>query len=316
MGRTRPSPEVALIRVVFLGTAASRPTVARSVSAIAVHRLGETFMFDCGEGTQRQMMRYGTGFAVHDIFFTHMHADHILGVPGLLRTMGLQGREEAMNLYVSRGSARIMTDAVHLGVDRIPFPVHIHELEPDQVLERNGYDIVPFRTRHGRHALGYALVEHARLGRFDPERARALGIPEGPLWGRLHRGETVEAEGRRVEPGEVVGEARPGRRVVYTGDTRPIPETVRMAAGADLLIHEATFADEEADRARETDHSTAREAGEVAREAGVRRLVLTHISPRYTLDQSILVREAAAAFERVEIAFDGMDIDVPFPEDD
>ncbi len=298
----------------FLGTAASRPTVARSVSAIAVHRLGEMLLFDCGEGTQRQMMRYGTGFAVHDIFFTHIHADHLLGMPGLLRTMGLQGREEPMRLYAGKGSGRIVEQAVYLGVERVGFPVEIRELEPEEAIERDGYDIVPFPTRHGRGSLGYALVEHERLGRFDPDRARALGVPEGPLWGRLHRGQAVEVDGRAIDPGEVVGPSRPGRRVVYTGDTRPTKTTAKFARGADLLIHEATFAEEEAARARETNHSTAREAGKLAREAAVRRLVLTHISPRYGLDPSVLTREAAAEFAAVEVAYDGLEIGVPFPD--
>ena len=305
-----------MIRVVFLGTAASRPTVGRNVSGVLVHRLGESLLFDCGEGTQRQMMRYGTGFAVHDIFFTHMHADHLLGLPGLLRTMGLQDRQEPMNLYCARGERRIVDEAVHLGVERVSFDVRIHELDPGGAVEREGYDIVPFRTRHGRRSLGYALVEHDRLGRFDPERARELGIPEGPLFGRLHKGETVEVDGRAITPDEVVGPGRPGRRVVYTGDTRPIGATVEHARDADLLIHEATFADEEQDRARETEHSTAREAAEVAREAGAARLVLTHISPRYGTDPFVLEREAREVFPETRVARDGLEIEVPFPDDE
>ena len=303
-----------MIRVVFLGTAASRPTVGRNVSALLVQRLGELMLFDCGEGTQRQMMRYGTGFSVHDIFFTHMHADHLLGLPGLLRTMGLQGREEPMRLYCAKGEAKIVDAAVHLGVERVPFPVTIHELAPGDAVARDGYDIVPFRTRHGRHSLGYALVEHERLGRFDPERARALGVPEGPLFGRLHRGETVEVDGRAVSPDDVVGPPRPGRRVVYTGDTRPTRTTVKHAEGADLLIHESTFAQEEADRARETEHSTAREAARVARDAGVKRLLLTHLSPRYGLDPSVLEREARAVFPTAEVARDGLEVEVPYAD--
>jgi ribonuclease Z len=305
-----------MIRVVFLGTAASRPTVGRNVSSVLVQRLGDLLMFDCGEGTQRQMMRFGTGFAVHDIFFTHMHADHLLGLPGLLRTMGLQGREEPMRLYCARGEGKIVDTAVHLGVERVPFEVAIHELVPGDVVARDGYDVVPFRTRHGRHSLGYALVEHERLGRFDPARARELGVPEGPLFGRLHRGETVEVDGRSISPELVVGLPRPGRRVVYTGDTRPVKATIEHAAGADLLIHEATFAHEDADRARETGHSTAREAARVAREAGVHRLVLTHLSPRYGLEPDILLREARAVFPAIEIARDGLEIEIPYPDAD
>ncbi len=305
-----------MIRVVFLGTAASRPTVARNVSSLLVQRLGELLMFDCGEGTQRQMMRFGTGFAVDDIFFTHLHADHLLGLPGLLRTMGLQGRENAMRLFCATGEARIVDTAVHLGVERVPFPIEIQELSPGDSITRDGYDIVPFRTRHGRHSLGYALVEHPRLGRFDPERARSLGVPEGPLFGRLHRGETVEVDGRRVTPDRVVGEPRPGRRLVYTGDTRPTEATVEHARNADLLIHEATFAEEEADRARETFHSTAREAATVAKNAGARRLVLTHVSSRYGLDPELLQREAQGVFPATQVARDGMEIELPYPDAD
>jgi ribonuclease Z len=305
-----------VIRVVFLGTAASRPTVGRNVSSILVQRLGEHLMFDCGEGTQRQMMRFGTGFAIDDIFFTHMHADHLLGLPGLLRTMGLQGREEPMRLYCARGEARLVGEVVHLGVERVPFEITIRELAPGEAVERDGYDIVPFRTRHGRHSLGYALVEHQRLGRFDPDRARELGVPEGPLFGRLHRGETVELDGRTITPDHVVGPPRPGRRVVYTGDTRPTKSTVEHARDADLLIHEATFADEDADRARETLHSTASEAARVARQAGVRRLVLTHLSPRYGVEPQILEREARPIFPATEIARDGLEVEIPFPDAD
>lgn len=304
-----------MIRVVFLGTAASRPTVARNVSAVLMHRLGESLLFDCGEGTQRQMMRFGTGFSIHDIFFTHMHADHILGLPGLLRTMGLQGREEPMRLYAARGSGRLVSEAVHLGVDRVGFPVEIHELEPGEMVKRDGYDIVPFRTRHGRHSLGYALVEHDRLGRFDPDRARELGVPEGPMFGRLHHGESVEVDGRTVRPEEVVGPTRPGRRVVYTGDTRPSKTTVEQARNADLLIHEATFAEEEAARARETDHSTAREAARVAQEAGARRLVVTHVSPRYSMDAGILAREGRGIFKEMQVAHDGLEVEVPYVDE-
>mgnify|MGYP006198457169 CR=1 FL=1 len=224
--------------------------------------------------------------------------------------------EEAMRLYAPRGAGPIVSQAVHLGIDRVPFPVEIIEVDADEPLRRDGYDIVPFRTRHGRASLGYALVEHERLGRFDPERARELGIPEGPLWGKLHRGQPVEVDGRAIQAGEVVGAARPGRRVVYTGDTRPAPGTVEAARGADLLIHEATFGDDEAARAKETEHATAREAARVAKEAGVRRLVLTHISPRYGLDPDALAKEAAEVFSPVDIAWDGMEVEVPFRDGD
>jgi ribonuclease Z len=302
------------MRLTFLGTAAARPSVARNVTSLVLHREGELLMFDCGEGTQRQMMRYGTGFSLHDIFFSHLHADHFLGVIGLLRTMGLQGREEPMRLWVPERSQEIMEAAVNLGVERVSFQVDILGLSPGQVLDRGDYEIHTYRAKHGGLSLGYALIEKTRLGRFNPGRARELGIPEGPLWGKLHRGESVTVDGRTVEPADLVGDPRPGRKVVITGDTRPCKATVDVARGADLLVHEATFGRDEADRARQTGHSTAREAARVAQDAGVLHLVITHFSPRYADDARSLEREARKVFPGVRAAFDGMTVEVPYRE--
>lgn len=304
------------MRVIFLGTAASRPTVGRNVSALVVKHEGETLLFDCGEGTQRQMMRFGTGFSLNDIFFSHLHADHFLGLTGLLRTLGLQAREEPIRLWCPSGGARILQDAVSLGVDRVPFAVQIQELAPDDEIPRDGYRIVAYRPQHGVHALGYAIVEDERLGRFNPDRARELGVPEGPLFGRLHRGDTVEVDGRAISPTEVVGPPRPGRRLVYTGDTRPCKRTIQVAHEADLLVHEATFGADERDRARATGHSTAREAAQVASKAGVGRLLLTHLSARYADDPRPLEREAREVFPRVTVAYDGLEVQVPYRDDD
>lgn len=305
-----------MIRVTFLGTAASRPTVSRNVSALMLQREGDLLLFDCGEGTQRQMMRYGTGFSVHDIFFTHLHADHFLGVIGLLRTMGLQGREEQMRLWCPEGGAGILHDAVNLGMERVPFEVDIVELQPGEKVERDGYDVVAYRSHHGPRSLGYALVEHPRLGRFNPDMARAQGVPEGPLFGRLHRGEDVEVDGRLVRAEDLVGPPRPGRRVVYSGDSRPCHEAREIAKGADLLIHDATFGHDEQERARETHHSTAREAAELARSAGVQRLALTHISARYADDARPLEREARAVFRESTVAWDGMVVEIALRDDE
>jgi ribonuclease Z len=302
------------MRITFLGTAAARPTVGRNVSSLTMQREGELLMFDCGEGTQRQMMRYGTGFSLDDIFFSHLHADHFLGIIGLLRTMGLQGREEEIRLWTPKGTEALLRQAVDLGVERVGFEVRITGLEAGEEVGRGAYDVVPFRSTHGPRCLGYAVREHARLGRFDPDRARELGVPEGPLWGTLHHGKPVEVEGRVIEAAEVVGPARPGRLVVYTGDTRPSRHTVEAATGADLLIHEATFAADEADRATATGHSTAREAANVARDAGAHRLVLTHFSPRYADDPRTLEREARGVFADVTAAFDGLVVEVPYRE--
>ncbi len=304
-----------MLTVTFLGTGAATPTIERNVSGLAVQREGETILFDCGEGTQRQMMRYGVGFSFTEIFFTHYHADHLLGVTGLLRTMGLQDRTAPVTLYGPRGAQRVLGGAIAVGIERNKFPVQIVEISPGERLAREEYDILVFETDHRADTVGYALAERVRLGRFHPERARELGVPEGPLWGRLHRGETIVLEdGRTVSAADLVGRPRPGRTVVYSGDTRPHLALAQAARGADLLIHEATFGGDELERAVETGHSTAAEAARVALEAGVRRLVLTHISPRYTRDAPELLAEARAIFPETIVARDGLTVEIPFAD--
>lgn len=304
------------LAVRFLGTSASRPTVERNVSAIAVVREGETLMFDCGEGTQRQMMRYGITFALNEIFFTHLHADHILGVIGLCRTLALQGRTEPMRFYAPRGGEKLLRRALALGNDRQEFPISISECVSGEPLKRSAYSIIPFEVPHAfTPSLGYALIEDDRLGRFNPDRARERGIPEGRMWGELHRGRSVTlVDGRTVSPDELVGPPRPGRKLVVTGDCRPADATVEIARGADLLIHEATFGEEELARADETGHSTARQAAEVAARAEVRQLALTHLSARYSRDPGELEREACAVFPDTVIARDGMVLEIPLRE--
>ena len=302
------------LTLVLLGTSASRPTVERNVSSIALAREGETMLFDCGEGTQRQMMRYGVSFSLSDIFFTHFHADHVIGVIGLMRTMALQGRTDVLRLWGPKGGSRHLKRAEQFGVDRLTFAVDIQELDSGQAVKRTGYSVVPFAVDHGPGpAFGYALVEDDRKGRFDPDKAREIGIPEGPMWGKIHRGESVTLDsGRVVQPSELVGPRRSGRIVVITGDTRPCGSTEAAAKNADLLVHEATFGDEEAERAVETGHSTAREAGQLAKRAGVRRLLLTHFSARYSRDAQELEAQARAEFPDVTIGKDGMEVEVPF----
>lgn len=303
-----------MIRVRFLGTAAARPTVSRNVSAIAVQREGRSFLWDCGEGTQRQIMRFGTGFSFAHIFITHTHADHFLGLPGLLRTMGLQGREEGMHIYGPAGTEGVLSAAVRLGVERLAFPIEVKGLAPGERVDFGDWAVHAFRANHGVSALGYALVEEVRPGRFDVETARKLGIPEGPLFGRLHRGEAIEVGGRTISPDDVVGPPRRGRKVVYSGDTRPTGEATEMSMRADLLIHEATFGNEEAKRARETRHSTAAEAASVAARAKVRDLVLTHVSARYAEAPARLEKEARAVFPGARVARDGLEVEIGYRE--
>src|SRR5882724_5454015 len=292
-----------MLSVTFLGTSASLPTVERNVPGLAVTREGETFLVDCGEGTQRQMMRYGVSFALNEIFFTHFHADHFLGVIGLVRTFGLQGRTDPLHLYGPKGAKKMLDQALKLGIDHLPFPVEIHEVKAGEMLGDRGrgtgerYDLRVFGTEHGAPSVGYALAEHERRGRFDPEKARTAGIPEGPLWGKLTKGEAIElADGRRLTAEGFVGPNRPGRLLVITGDTRPCASVVDAAQGADLLIHEATFGEEEKERAKDTNHSTALEAAQVALAAKAKRLVLVHLSARYSVTPEELLTEAKTVF--------------------
>ena len=307
------------LTVRFLGTSASRPTVERNVTSVAMVREGETLLFDCGEGTQRQMMRYGISFALADIFFTHMHADHMLGVIGLFRTLSLQGRTEPMRLWGPRGSASLLQQAIALGSDKQSFPLEINEVTPESPIERKGYSIVPYAVDHkDKVALGFALIEEIRLGRFNPEKARELGIPEGPAWGQIHKGQPVTLDdGRVIQPSDLVGPSRPGRRVVFTGDTRPAASTIEISAEADLLIHEATFADEEQPSARWRQvMQHAREAAEVAAKAGVKQLVLTHLSARYSVNAQSFSSRRRKFFPRQSVARDGFEIEVPFAAED
>jgi len=290
--------------------------VERNVASIALLREGEAFLFDCGEGTQRQMMRYGITFNLDDVFFTHFHSDHLLGIVGLMRTMSLQGRTDSLRLWGPSGAERIIRRAESLGSERLSFGIEIRELSAGDAIPRKGYLIHTFPLDHrGPPSIGYVIAEEERKGRFNPELAAELGIPEGPLWGRIHRGESITLDdGRVIEPSVLVGETRPGRKVVITGDTRPCAATILAAQDADLLVHESTFGDEEAARAVETGHSTAKEAAQVAKMAGVRRLVLTHVSARYTRDANELEQEARSVFAETRVARDGLEIDVPFRE--
>jgi len=303
-----------MLRLTFLGTSAAQPTIGRNLTGLAIRRERELFLVDCGEGTQRQMIRYATGFDVAAIFFTHFHADHYLGAIGFLRTLSMQGRTEPMDLYGPKPGRKLLDVMLFTGTEKLAFEVRIHEVRPGEAVARDGCDLVPYATEHKIASVGWALREHARPGRFHPDKAVAMGVPHGPLYGELQRGLPVTLpDGRRVEPAQVVDAPRRGRTVVVTGDTRPCAGTVEAARGADLLIHDATFGDAEVDRAAETLHATAREAARVAREAEVGRLVLTHLSTRYDRDTGTLLEQARAEFDRVEVASDGLVIEVPLP---
>ena len=300
--------------VVFLGTAASMPTAQRAPAALLVRRGSERLLFDCGEGTQRQLQRSAIGLPdLQEMFLSHFHADHFLGLPGMLKTFALRGRDETpLTVYGPHGLRELFA-RLRPFVGRLPYPLTIVEIEAGERLERGDYAIEPFSVEHGPDALGYALVEPERPGRFDVAAADALGVPSGPDRGQLQAGEDVTLEsGRTVTPAEVLGEPRPGRKLVFTGDTAPSPLVIQAAHGAELLVHEATFLAEEAERARETMHSTAAEAAEVARLAQVRLLALTHVSPRYFGPE--VAAEACEVFPDTVVPRDFDLIEVPFPE--
>lgn len=304
---------MSILRLTFLGTSAAAPTLHRNVTGVSVKADSDLLLFDCGEGSQRQMIRYGTGFSVDVVFFTHFHADHYLGIIGFLRTLGMGGREHPLTLYGPTSAKRLLDAAVHLGVERLAFPIEVVELKGGDAVERNGYRVRAIKADHRVNALGYAIEEHGRPGRFDVEAAKRLGVPFGPLFGQLQKGLPVTLpDGTLVSPSQVLGEARGGRKLVISGDTRPCPAIRDAARDADLLVHEATFGDDEQARALETKHSTAREAGRIAHEAVARRLVLTHFSSRHDADPRPLVEQARQEFKgSVEAAYDGMTIEVP-----
>ena len=299
--------------VVFLGTAGSMPTAKRALPATLVRRGGERLLFDCGEGTQRQLLRSSVGLVeLEEIFLTHFHADHYLGLPGMLKTFSLRGRDVPLTVYGPRG-VRDLLGSLRRVFGRLEYPLAITELDAGEELVRDGYRLRVFAVNHGVPAVGYALVEDARPGRFDVDAAAALGVPDGPPRGALQRGEPVTLEGgEEVRPEQVLGPPRAGRKVVLAGDTAPAASVVDAASGAELLVHEATFLAAERERARETLHSTAGEAALVAREAGVSMLALTHVSTRHFGHE--VLEEARELFPHTVVPRDFDVVTIPFPE--
>ncbi len=295
------------LSIFFAGTAGSIPTARRGLPAVLVRRGGDRILFDCGEGTQRQLVS-SVGLAdLDEIFLTHFHTDHWLGLPGMLKTFDLRGRDRPLSINGPPGLRDVLVFALR-AFGRVRFELELIELATGDVLERDGYKIAPVPVSHRGSAFGYVIFEDERPGAFDPEAAQRLGLSPGPEFGRLQRGETVNG----VSPGQVLGPPRPGRKIVISGDTMPC-ETVRVAADrADVLVHEATFAHDERERAAETGHSTAEQAAAIARDAGVSMLALTHFSTRYPV--GLLRDEARAIFAPTVLPRDFDTIELPFAE--
>ena len=305
------------LHVYFLGTAGALPTPVRNPPCIMIRRGSDTLLFDCGEGAQQQMMRSRCGFTVNAIFVTHWHADHFLGIFGLVQTMSFNGRTEPLTIYGPEWVHEFVKTLCHVARFNLKFPLESVELKNGSWVRFEGYTVTAFAANHGLPSLGYILEEDSRPGRFNREQAVALGVPPGPLFGRLQRGESVRiASGDdlvEVRPDQVMGAPRPGRKIVYTGDTRPVHTAIMdIARNADLLIHDATYDDADSARAAEFYHATASQAGEAATALKARRLVLIHTSSRY-IDARAHVSDAKKKFDGPIIVPDDLDmIEVPF----
>jgi ribonuclease Z len=308
------------LQITFLGTSAGVPTRSRNVSCVALRleQRGEVWLFDCGEGTQHQLLRCSDLriSQITRVFITHMHGDHIFGLMGLLATCGMAGHARRIDIYGPRGLGEYVREVTRRSQTRFSYPAEVHTVEPGAVFEDEEYVVTCGALAHRLPALGYRVTEKDRAGRFDVERARALGIPEGPLYGRLKRAQQITlADGRTIDGRELTGPTEKGRTVAYCTDTTYCRGSVELARGADLLIHEATFARADAELARQSTHSTAEEAARVAREAGVGRLAITHLSPRYAEVNPItpqdLLAEARAVFPNTLLARDFLTVEVP-----
>jgi ribonuclease Z len=295
------------VSLFFAGTAGSVPTARRGLPALLLRAGGERILFDCGEGTQQQLLRSVGLPDVGAIFITHFHLDHWLGLIGMVKTFDLRGRDRPLTIHGPPGLRQLFAGLRPI-IGRTGYPLELVDLEPHAEIRFGSFLITSFPVNHRVEAYGYAFIEDDRPGRFDVEAARALGVPDGPEFGRLQRGETVNG----VRPEQVMGETRSGRRIVLSGDTAPCQAVEVFAHGADVLVHEATFMEDERARARETAHSTAQQAAEVARDAGVRLLALTHLSTRYFPRD--IREEARAVFADTVVPRDFDEISVPFPE--
>jgi ribonuclease Z len=292
------------IDVIFLGTGGALPTRERGLPSVAVRRNGELVLFDCGEGTQRQMMHAGLGFSrPTSIFISHLHGDHLLGLPGLLQTMSSLVRDKPLELYGPKGLSSFLNALRTTLGFQSTFPLRTMELSPGAIVKKSGYQIRAILAKHDITCLAYGLVEDVRPGHFHPNVARRLGLPEGPLWKDLQYGKTVSWDGRKIRPKEVMGPTRAGLKLVYAIDTRPAESVKRLAQGCDLLIHDGGFTLDRKDKAREYYHSTGVEAAGVAKASKSKRLALVHISA-VTRDDRILLREARKVFRNTLVPKD------------
>lgn len=285
------------MRIVFLGTGGTYPCTERNVVSVAVQLGKDVLLLDCGEGTQRQLMHSTVSFmAIRWIFLSHFHGDHFLGLPGLIQSMNLNDRRRPIDIFGPSGTIRLLSQLLTAGHFAPSFQISLHDVEPGDTIQFEGFRVIVREADHTVPTMCYAIIENERPGRFNTARAEQLGVPKGPLFRRLQLGQSVKVAGKIVHPRDVIGTPRRGRKVVYSGDTRPCKGIIELSKGADVLIHDATLLSSEGEIARDFGHSTAKEAAEVASEAGVRTLALIHYSPRYK-DASVLEAEAKKTFE-------------------
>ncbi len=300
------------MKIVFLGTGGSWPSPERNVTAIAVKRGAEVLLFDCGEGTQRQFMKSNVSFMqVSKIFITHFHGDHFLGLPGLLQSMSLNGREKELEIYGPEGLSDLILTIMNLGYYSPTYPVHMNDVKPGDELDFEEYKVMVAEASHNVPAIFFALEENPRPGKFDKPRALELGIPQGRYFSQLQQGKSVEIDGKTFTPDMVLGPPRPGRKIVYTGDTKPCQAILDMAKDCDVLIHDSTTALDLEDKANYYCHSSSAQAAQAAKDSGAAKLFLTHISPRYDETEQLLA-DARAIFENSDVAEDFTEYDVKY----
>lgn len=289
------------MKLVFLGTGGTYPAKSRNVTSLAVQMSGEVLMFDCGEGTQRQLMFSPVSFMkISRIFISHLHADHFLGLPGLIQSMSLNGREDKLSIYGPQGMRRTVEAILGLGYFKCAYPIETSDLDSGDEIDFGRYLVRCAEAVHTVPSLAFAVEEKPRPGKFDLTKAKRLGVPEGPLFRKLQEGKPVIVDGKEILPEQVLGPARSGRKVVYSGDTRPCAAVTGLARGADVLVHDCTLDSSHSDIAAAFGHSTASEAAKVALDAGVHKLFLVHVSPRYD-DTEILEVEARKVFSASEV---------------
>lgn len=299
------------MEIIFLGTSSAVHSKDRNHPSIAIRAFGEVFLFDCGEATQKQILQTNVSpMKISKIFLTHYHGDHILGLPGLLQSMSLNGREKKLTIYGPKGLNKIKDAIYSLGYCAIEYPVEFIEIDSGIIIDNEEYFIQAQRVRHNVPALAYS-IEEKKKPRFLRDKAIELGVPVGPAFGRLHNGEEVEIDGRIIKPEQVLGEPRKGIKITYSGDTRPCEEMIMLARDSTILIHESTFLKQDYTNAEEYAHSTSIDAAYVAKDSNSKELILTHISTRYSEDYAeIMLKEAQSIFENTRLANDFMEIEL------